>query len=522
MTIDKEKEAKILRYHHVEKWLVGTISRQLGIHHNTVNRVLSQAGLPKIERPRRASMLDAYLPFVIETLAQYPTLTASRLYAMARERGYRGGPDHFRHQVVCLRPRPQPEAFHRLKTLPGEQSQVDWGHFGSITIGKAQHKLMAFVVVLSYSRRIFLRFYLNAQMASFLRGHEAAFTAWNGLPKVILYDNLKSVVLERQGDAIRFHPTLLEFAAHYCFEPRPVAVARGNEKGRVERAIRYVRDNFWPAREWKDLQDLNDQAQVWCDGWPMDRPCPEDRAISVRQAFEQEQSQLLALPDNPYPTDERLEVSIGKTPYARFERNDYSVPHKHVRQTLTVSATPTEVRILDGLEVVACHERSYDKGQQIEDPGHIEALTQIKRQARRHRGQDRLIQAAPNSRELLTQAAQRGDNLGSITATLLRLLDDYGGQELEAAISESLEREVPHPNGVRQSLQRRREERDQPPPIGICIAHEKAQKLVVRPHDLSSYDPLQSPAEMDEPREEESLPTTVTEEVKNDPNNTER
>ena len=229
MTIEKEQQAKILRYHHVEKWRVGTIARQLGMHHSTVDRVLSQAGMPRIERPHRESILDPYLPFMIETLDKYPKLTASSLYAMVRERGYTGGSDHFRHLVAHYRPRPQPEAYLRLKTLPGEQSQVDWGHFGKITIGRAERQLMAFVMVLSYSRRIFLRFSLDAQMASFLRGHVAAFNAWNGLPRVLLYDNLKSAVLERQGQAIRFNPTLLEFASHYRFEPRPVAVARGNE-----------------------------------------------------------------------------------------------------------------------------------------------------------------------------------------------------------------------------------------------------------------------------------------------------
>ena len=309
----------------------------------------------------------------------------------------------------------------------------------------------------------------------------------------MLYDNLKSAVLERQGQAIRFHPTLLDFASHYRFEPRPVAVARGNEKGRVERAIRTIRDNFWPARKWRDLDDLNAQAQAWCDGWALDRPCPEDHSISVRQAFEQEQSQLLALPDNPYATDERVEVAIGKTPYARFDRNDYSLPHTHVRRTLTVSASPTEVRILDGTTVLARHVRCYDKDQQIEDPAHIEALTEMKHQARRHRGQDRLIQAVPSSRELLTQAAERGDHLGSITATLLRLLDDYGSQALSEAIAESLTRGVPHPNGVRLALQRHREERDQPPPLSIHIDDERAKQVVVRTHDLKSYDPLQEP-----------------------------
>ncbi len=498
MTIPKELEAKILRYFHVEKWKVGTISRQLGLHHGTVDRVLSQAGLPKAERPHRASLIDPYVAFVRKTLQLYPKLTASRLYAMVRERGYNGGEDHFRHLIAHHRPRPQPEAYLRLKTLPGEQAQVDWAHFGKVSIGKAERTLMAFVMVLSFSRWIFLRFFLDARMANFLRGHEAAFTAWGGVPRVLLYDNLKSAVLERQGDAIRFHPTLLELAAHYRFDPRPVAVARGNEKGRVERAIRYARDSFFAARQWTDLDDLNAQAAAWCEGLAADRPCPEDRSISVREAFAQEQPKLLALPDNPFPTDEREAVRVGKTPYVRFDRNDYSIPFTQVRRTLTVLASPTEVRVLDGAEVIAAHARSYDKGQQVENPAHIAELAARKRQARAHRGTDRLARAAPHSAELLSRAAERGDNLGSITAALLRLLDRYGATELEAAIAEALARDVPHPNAVRLALQRVREQRDQPPPLPIALpADRRVRELVVCPHKLEDYDQLQAHPEDD-------------------------
>jgi hypothetical protein len=183
---------------------------------------------------------------------------------MVRERGYRGGPDHFRHLVACHRPRRPAEAYLRLRTLQGEEGQVDWAHFGHLTIGGARRPLMAFVMVLSYSRQIFLHFFLDARLESFLRGHVGAFTAWQGCPRVLLYDNLKSAVLERQGDAIRFHPTLLAFAKHYHYEPRPVAVARGNEKGRVERAVRYVRAGFMAARQFVDVDDLNAQAAAWC------------------------------------------------------------------------------------------------------------------------------------------------------------------------------------------------------------------------------------------------------------------
>ncbi len=145
MTIPPDLEAQILRYYHVEKWRVGTIARQLHVHHGTVARVLAQAGLPRIGPPARRSQVEPYLPFIHQTL--FPTLTASRLYAMVCERGYRGSGDHFRHLIACHRPRPAAEAYLRLRSLPGEQGQVDWGHFGHLMIGRARRPLMAFVIV---------------------------------------------------------------------------------------------------------------------------------------------------------------------------------------------------------------------------------------------------------------------------------------------------------------------------------------------------------------------------------------
>jgi len=491
LTISKALEAKILRYHFVEHWGPHTIATQLGVHHSTVDRVLSQAGMPKAERAPGTSIIDPYLPFIIETLAQYPKLTATRLYAMAQQRGYPGGASHFRSHVAQLRPRKPSEAYLRLRTLPGEQAQVDWGHFGYVQIGRAKRPLMAFVMVLSWSRQIFLRFYLNQRMESFLRGHVAAFTAWGALPRGLLYDNLKSAVLERREDAIRFHPTLLALSAHYHFEPRPVAVARGNEKGRVERAIRYIRDNFFAGRPWTDIDDLNAQADAWCAGPAANRPCPEDTSMTVREAFAQEQPQLLTLPDNPFETDERVEVSVGKTPYIRFDLNDYSVPHTQVRRSVTVLASRTRVRVLDGSEVIAEHSRVYGKGEQIEHPAHLEALVSAKRAARHHRGQDRLSQAAPMSRELLQQAAHRGTPLSRVTAQLVQLLDDYGAAELEHAIAEALKNDVPHPNSVRQVLERRREQRDQLPPLVLTLPdNDKARNIVVRAVSLARYDQL--------------------------------
>jgi hypothetical protein len=350
---------------------------------------------------------------------------------------------------------------------------------------------MAFVMVLSHSRQIFLRFCLDARMENFLRGHVGAFQAFAGVPRVILYDNLKSAVLERRGDAIRFHPTLLSFAGHYHYEPRPVAVARGNEKGRVERAIGYVRTAFFAARVFTDLDDLNAQARDWCQGPAADRRCPAEPDRTVREVFADEVECLLPLPETPVPLLECVAVKVGKTPYVRFDLNDYSVPHTHVMQMLTVFADTHEVRITDGTHEVACHPRSYDNGAQIELPSHVQALVERKRAARRHRATDRLAQAVPASKTLLNRAAERGSNLGAITVGLQRLLDRYGAAELQAAILEALARDVPHPNAVRLALEKRRERRGEAPPVAVDLpAHVQARDVPVRPHDLQTYDQL--------------------------------
>jgi transposase len=489
--IPQDLQSQIVRLFQAERWPVGTIASQLGVHHTTVARALARSGVPRPDAPYRPSLVDPYLPFILATLEKYPRLRASRLYDMVRERGYPGRPDHFRHLVALYRPRPAAEAFLRLRTLPGEQAQVDWGHFGKLQVGRAQRPLYAFVMVLSYSRYLFLRFYLDMRLASFLDGHLCAFARFDGVARVLLYDNLKSAVTERVGDAIRFQPTLLDFAAHYLYEPRPVAVARGNEKGRVEKAIQYARHSFFAARTFKDLDDLNAQANAWCDGLAADRRCPEDRTLSVREAFAQEQPRLLALPGNPYPAHERLEVSVGKTPYVRFDLNDYSVPHTRVRRTLVVLADTRQVRVVDGDEVVATHARSYSRAEQIEDPAHLDALVAHKRRARQHRAMDRLQQAAPHSRDLLVRLAERGGGLGGATTALLRLLDTYGAAELDAAITEALAGDVPHPHAVRHVLERRRRERGLPPPLPLALPDDpRVRDLVVRPHPLDSYDAL--------------------------------
>ena len=166
-----------------------------------------------------------------ETLQQHPRLRATRLYHMIQARGYRGSVVQLRRAVARIRP-PAREPFLRLQTFPGEQAQVDWAHFGQVAVGRARRKLSCFVMTLSWSRALYLEFFFDQSMENFLRGHVHAFQAWNGQPRMILYGNLKSAVLERRGSQILFNPRLLELSAHYHFAPQPCQVRAGNQKGR--------------------------------------------------------------------------------------------------------------------------------------------------------------------------------------------------------------------------------------------------------------------------------------------------
>lgn len=489
--IPLELEAKIRRLFHAEKWPVGTIGRHLGVHHSTVRRALRRDGVPLSALPTRRSKVDPFVSFVTETLATYPDLTASRLYEMVKERGYDGGPDHFRAIVGRYRPKKAAEAYLRLPSLPGEQAQVDWGHFGHVEIDGARRPLVAFVLVLSWSRWMFLRFGVDQRMGAFLAHHAAAFEELGGVPRVALYDNLRSAVTERIADAVVFNPTLLAFARHHNYEPRPCAPYRGNEKGRVERGIRDVRESFWPARTWTDLADLNRQAAAWCRTVRGVRKHPEDRTRTVFDTFTEEKTRLRALPDDAFPVEDKVDVVVGKTPYARFDSNDYSVPHTRVRRVVTVVASAEIVRVLDGTEEIARHARSWGKGKLIEDPSHIEALVQAKKAASESRGMPRLYTAVPNARALIEALAERGGNIGGTVARLGELLDAFGTAELVVAIEEALAADAPHVGGVRQVLDRRRREAGKPPPVAVTLPDDpRVREVVVPPRSLRAYDQI--------------------------------
>lgn len=491
--VTAEEGAAILRLHHVERWPVGTIASELGRHHDTVERVLAHGGLPITKQVQRARLVDPYIPFIQATLAKHPRLRASRLWAMVVARGYTGSKSGFRAIVSRMRPRRPVDAFVRRKVLPGEEAQVDWAHFGKITIGRAERLLFAFVMVLAFSRMRFVHFAMRAAMPSFLRGHVEAFRFFGGAPRVILYDNLKSAVLEREGDAVRFHPTLLALAGHYRFEPRACAPYRPNEKGRVERAIRDVREGFFAARDFASLEDLNAQARAWCLQVADERRVPDAKDKTVTAAFDEERPRLVELPGDDFPVEERVTVTVGKTPYVRFDRNDYSVPHTHVCRSLTLFATDDRVRIVDPdapTETLADHKRSFDRDQRIEHEPHVRALVEEKRRAHQSRGFDRLFSAAPSTRTMMEKLAERGANLGGATSGLLQLLDRVGADMLERAVADVVAREQLRLPAVHFALDRLRYEAGLAPPLTVPVTDDVRANTQVRPHALSTYDRL--------------------------------
>jgi transposase len=487
--IDVELKAQIRRLFYAEHWKVGTIATQLGLHHETVRRAIGVARFTRNPsgKSRRARLTDPYEAFIRQTLRHYPRLRATRIFEMIRQRGYRGSVVTLRRLVATLRPSER-EVFLRLRTFPGEQAQVDWASFGKVQIGRAQRKLSGLALTLSFSRALYLEFFFDQSLENFLRGHVRAFNAWGGCPRTLLYDNLRSVVLERRGDAIRFHPRLLEMAAHYHFAPRPCHVGRGNEKGRIERAIRYVRESFFAARPFTTLEDFNRQAHQWLKTIAHRRPWPQDRARSVSQAFEQEQPQLLALPAHPFDCDRVLAVHSKKTLYLRFDLNDYSIAPQAVGRPLSLVASDTQVRILDGTQLVACHRRSYDRGQLVADPAHQQALLEHKRKAWGATASDRLTSAVPEAEAFLQAALEKGESAAHQTRLLLLLLDDYGAEALRDAVRQALQQQTPRASSVAYLLESTRRGTT-PLPVDLS-RRPRLASLQVQPHEPKDYDEL--------------------------------
>ena len=496
--IDVEVVGRIRHLHYGEHWRVGTIARELGLHHETVQRALSDA--PRGPAALRPSLFDPYVGFTREVLERHPRLPSTRLWQMLRERGCPLSARQVRDKVRSLRPNRR-EAFLRRRTFAGEEGQMDWASFGYVMIGTARRALSLFLLTLTFSRWFFLRFFLDQSLENFLRGHVYGFEDLRGVPRYCLYDNLRAAVLERYGEAVRFNPRLLELASHYHFAPRACRPARGNEKGAVERTVRYVRDSFFAARSFSSVDDLNRQALAWRDEVAGARRWPADDRRTVAEAFAEEAPKLLTLPTHPFETELIVPVRSGKTIYVRFDLNDYSIHPSAVGRALTLSVSETTVRILDGPSEIARHCRSYDRHQQIEDPAHVEALLEQKRRARGSTPRARLTDAVPAAEAFLEASFQRGESVAATTEKLLLLLEDYGATELAAAVTEALARQTPRLGSVAFLLAKRRRAAHNKTALPVDLSRRPdLQDLYVTPHLSGTYDEL---ARLDEENDDD-------------------
>lgn len=494
--IPPAKEAEIRRLYFAEHWRVGTIASEVGVHPDTVRRVINSEAFAPRPRQIRPTFLDPYKELIAETLEKHPRLRATRLYDMLTPRGYTGSVVQLRRYVKTVRPRAKSEAFLRLETLPGEQGQVDWGSFGKIVVGSATRLLSCFVLVLSFSRAMFARFFLSQTTDCFLQGHVEAFEALGGVPRTLLYDNLKSVVAERDGDLMRLNPRILELAGHYHFAPRACAPYRGNEKGKVERTIRYIRESFFAARKFNSVEDLNDQLARWIEDRAHQRMVPGDPSQrTVEEALADERQRLLLLPRNRFSTDLIRPARAAKTPYIRFDRNDYSIPHTLVRQPLTLVASETRVRILDDKQaVVADHRRSYDHKQRIEEEAHLDALKRAKRRASASTNRQRLMSACSYAAPFFAELIARDEPMRAQCLQLNRLLDAHGASALNAALAQALECGAVTADSVAHLLDQERRRQNQPPPLmPVALDDPRIRAIHVVPHSLTPYDDLAAP-----------------------------
>jgi transposase len=488
--ITPEMRAQMRRLVLVELWKIETVARRFGVHHSTVRRTLVDA--PQLEGAKAPSKVDPHKAYIVDQLSQYPELTSTRLFMMLRDRGYSGGVATLRRYVAQVR-RPAPrKVYLRVEVEPGEQAQVDWGSFGHLRIGAAgaQRPLSAFVMVMSWSRALYVDFALDQRMESFLALHQRALTFFGGVPKRVLYDNLKSVVLHHVGATVQFNPRFLDFAGHYLFEPTAAPVRYPEAKGKVESLMRYLRSSFFYGRVFNSLDDVRRQVERWRDevanqrlhGTTRERP--SDRLVVER-------ARLRPLPERPYDTALVVPAVVSKEARVRLDGNTYSVPPDLVGKSVLVRADELAVRVIHDSAVRAEHERSFDRRKHVEDPQHVEQLLARRKGALGPRKKDRIAALSDEARVYLQEIARRRIDLEGEVKKLLRLKDAYGEDDLRIGIARALTTRAFGARYVRALMDQARFEKGLgEPPEPVITGNAAADAIDATTHDLEPYDAL--------------------------------
>jgi transposase len=481
-----ELEAEISRLHYAEHWPVGTIATQLETHVEQVRRVLG-LDVPRAPAPPRPRLVDPYRPFIDDTLRRYPKLRATRLYDMVRERGFRGSVRTVREHVALVRPRPPREAYLVTETLPGEVAQVDWAHVGELAVPGGVRALWVFVMVLANSRAMWGEFVIDLTVHSLCRSLVRAAHAFGGVARQWLFDNPKVVVLERIGTVARFHPTLLALCAAMRVEPKLCAVRKPRQKGKVERAIRYLRDRFLAGRTITSVEQGNHQLGRFIAEIAHVRPHPTIAQRSVGDVFAAERPRLLALPA-PLPETARVEpIKVDSQAFVHLDTNRYSVSSDYMLRIVTLVADDRTVRLVDGDKVIAEHARSWSRRQIFEKPEHRAALVEERRAARNLKGRDRIRAVVPEFDRIVERWDVSGSSLGYRVARTIKLLDLYGDQVFASAAADIIARELSDVGALAVACEKYRKDLGRLVPIALVLPDHLDDADVV-PHDLESYD----------------------------------
>jgi transposase len=373
-----EVMAEVLRLHFIEGRSNRAIAKQLSISRKKVGKLLGKAKRhPVAPSEPRASLLDPYTATIKRLLDDVPEIKAPAVLERLRPLGYAGGVTILRDYLHRTRPRPRREAFLTLDFHPGAAMQVDWADFG-FAIPGCPRRVSALVMALCYSRYLYIEFTLSQTFGTFVRALERGLDFFGGTTVVDIFDNMKTVVLSHTPTVTQFNPRFMAYARARDFGVRACNPGKGNEKGRVERPIGFVRERFWPGRHFASLLDLNRQATQWRDDFANNREHEQTGKVPALVFRHEEKSLLKALPKAPFETDDIDSTGVTKRFRVSFDRNLYSVPPRLVGQTVVVRANDQVVSVWLGTKQVAFHLRSWGIGDDIEEASHRSAALETK------------------------------------------------------------------------------------------------------------------------------------------------
>lgn len=438
--IDYQTYLQIHHLHDGEKLKGSQIAERLGLDPDTVSKWLRRPRYEARKATPRPSKLDPFKPQILRWIELHP-FTGAQVLQKLHLIGYGGGRSILNDYLLSVRPRSAP-AFLKLHFDPGECAQVDWGECGPLHVGAARHKLQVFVMVLCHSRLLYLRFYPSQSFECFLDGHVRAFEFFGGVPRRVMTDNLRTAVLEHpRGGAVEYHPRYLELARHYGFAPVACNVGKGNEKGRVERGVGYIKDNFLGGRQVGDLASLQAAADGWRDQIANQR-AHGTTGEPPRQRFEhEEKGALLFLRPEPYDCAVLRQVRVEKDCRVKFETNTYSVPPGQGGKLLTmrVYAERIQVHRPPESEPLATHARCYGRREDIEDPAHTRQLKEQRGRAREQNLAHDFRALGPVAPRYYEQLEGRHLDFRSQVRRILAMAAIHGEDKVLRALEDSLE-----------------------------------------------------------------------------------